>query len=99
MQHTPTTIAHMQTNPRFVSHSHSVTRERTALSGPTSERWLRCALIVLVLFLGSIPRAAAQSAAPVEVRDVKLSAPSETSARISISTSAEPRFVARVADG
>jgi len=66
---------------------------------PTKERWLRCALIVLVLFLGSIPRANAQSAKPVEVREVKLSAPSETTARVSIATTAEPRFVARVANG
>ena len=93
MQHTPTTIAHMLTNPRLVSPS------APFASNPTSERLLRCALIVLVLFLGSIPRAAAQSAAPVEVREVKLSASSETSARITISTTAEPRFVSRVADG
>ncbi len=71
----------------------------TGLLVPPQERWLRFALIVLVLFLGSIPRANAQAATPVEVREVKLSAPSETTARVFFSTTAEPRFVARVADG
>ena len=112
MQHTPTTIEHMLTNPRFVSPSHFATRKRTVscverrgsdlstgLLVPPQERWLRFALIVLVLFLGSIPRASAQAATPVEVREVKLSAPSETTARVFFSTTAEPRFVARVADG
>ena len=112
MQHTPITIAHMLTNPRFVSPLHFASRERTVSCverrgsessiGPhvlTSERWLHCALIVLVLFLGSIPRAAAESASAVEVREVKLAAPSETTARISVATSAEPRFVARAVDG
>ncbi|MBK9266872.1 MAG: type IV pilus secretin PilQ [Polyangiaceae bacterium] len=46
-----------------------------------------------------MPRAAAQGASPLEVREVKLAAPSETTARISVATTAEPRFVARTADG
>jgi len=70
----------------------------TGLLIPTSERWLRSALIVLVFVLGSIPRAHAQGSTGVAVREVKLSAPSETTARILIATTAEPRFVARVAD-
>lgn len=79
----------MLKNPRLVSQS----------SFARSERLLRSALIVLVLFLGSMPRASAQGASPVEVREVKLSTPSDTTARLTIATSAEPRFVARVADG
>jgi len=59
---------------------------------------LRSALVVLVLLLGSMPRANAQGVSSVEVREVKLSAPSDTTARLSIATSGEPRFVARVAD-
>jgi len=51
-----------------------------------------------VLLLGSMPRANAQGVSSVEVREVKLSAPSDTTARLSIATSGEPRFVARVAD-
>jgi len=65
----------------------------------TPERWLRLALIVSVLFLGSIPSANAESSAHVEVREVKLSAPSDSTARIAVATSSEPRFVARVAEG
>ena len=87
MQPSPTTIAHMLKNPRFVSPSST-----------GSERLLRSALVVLVLLLGSMPRANAQGVSSVEVREVKLSAPSETTARLTIATSGEPRFVARVAD-
>jgi len=78
----------MLKNPRFVSPS----------SSTGSERLLRSALVVLVLLLGSMPRANAQGVSSVEVREVKLSAPSDTTARLSIATSGEPRFVARVAD-
>ncbi len=91
MQHSPIIIERMLTNPRFASSSHSVV--------PTPGRWLRFALLVVVLFLGSTAKASAQGANSLEVRDVKLAAPSENAARVSVTTSAEPRFVARVEGG
>ena len=88
MQPTPSTIEPMLTNVRLVSPSPFATKERL----------LRLALVVLVVFLGSIPRAHAQGGTLVEVQAVKLAAPSETTARVTIATSSEPRFVARVAE-
>ncbi|HRI72335.1 MAG TPA: AMIN domain-containing protein, partial [Polyangium sp.] len=89
MHPTPSTIEPMLTNVRPVSPSPFATKERL----------LRLALVILVVFLGSVPRARAQGGTHIEVHAVKLAAPSETSARLTITTSSEPRFVARVADG
>jgi type IV pilus assembly protein PilQ len=47
----------------------------------------------------SAPSARADAGAPLVVKDVKLTAPAEGAAKISVATSAEPRFFARVAEG
>ncbi|HSN99522.1 MAG TPA: type IV pilus secretin PilQ [Candidatus Nanopelagicales bacterium] len=61
---------------------------------------LRRALAVgVVLAVGAVAGDAAADAAAIQVRDVKLSAPTDDTAEIVIATSGAPRFSARVTDG
>lgn len=61
---------------------------------------LRRALAIgAALAVGSVAGHAAAEAAAIQVRDVKLTAPTEDTAEIMVATSGTPRFSARVADG
>jgi len=61
---------------------------------------LRRALAIgVVLAVGAAAADVAAQAAAIQVRDVKLSAPTEDTAEVVIATSGAPRFTARVADG
>lgn len=58
----------------------------------------RAAALGMMLILGA-PAGDADAAAPIQVSDVRLTAPSEGRAEIVVATSGVPRFSARVADG
>ena len=57
------------------------------------------AVLAAALLALAAPRAMAEGATLLEVRDVKVTAPAEGAARVSVTTSAEPRYSARIADG
>jgi len=65
---------------------------------PRLGRAAQVAVLSAALFALATPRAFAEGTTLLEVRDVKVTAPSEGAARVSVTTNVEPRFFARVAE-